>query len=65
MVDVLPSGKFPCTLEVGKVCPHKKCEHTRILAKCFKCPHYRRFMADMEAEEEQFFKEVEKMRGST
>jgi hypothetical protein len=53
---------FRCSFYDDIVCPHKKSEKSVVLGKCEKCPHYLRFLHEMDGEEERFFDEVDGIR---
>ena len=53
---------FPCTFYPDSVvCGYKKCACSRVLGECWKCSHFRRFMREMDREDERFFDEVERL----
>jgi hypothetical protein len=43
-------------------CSFRKSEKSGIMNRCFKCPHYLRFLRFMEEEEEEFWDEVDRIR---
>lgn len=51
-----------CSFLLDVLCPHKKYKGFRVFGKCFKCPHYLKFLREMEDEEQKFFDEVERVR---
>ena len=54
---------FPCLFLLDvKVCSFRKSETFDVMDECFKCSHYKRFVEEMEREEEEFFEEVDRLR---
>lgn len=51
-----------CVLYDNVLCSYRKNLRSGIMARCFNCRHYRRFMREMAEEEEEFFEEVERAR---
>ena len=43
---------FPCSFNDDVVCPYKKSDKFALLGKCKKCPHYLRFLREMDEEDE-------------
>ena len=43
-------------------CSYVKHEKFSVMARCFRCSHYLRFMREMAEEEDEFFEEVERAR---
>jgi len=56
------SKVLSCLFLPDVLCSYRKTEGFYVMDRCAKCPHYIRFMADMEEEEERFFEEVERLR---
>ena len=53
---------FSCFFLSDVVCSFRTSEHFGVMSRCLKCLHYRRFMREMHEEEEEFWKEEEKIR---
>jgi len=56
---------FECLFLYDVFCYHVKSEksvHDCILDRCWKCCYYARFSRDLQAEEDEFFREVERAR---
>ena len=51
-----------CLFLVGVLCSFRKSEKSYIMNRCFECPHYKRFLKEMQEEEDAFFEEVERIR---
>ena len=57
------SKVLPCLFDGVTLCSFVKREgRTGVLTRCFKCPTYLKFCREMEAEEDAFFEEVERIR---
>ena len=54
--------RCPCSFYRDVVCSHKTSARFVVLGVCYKCPHYRSFMREMDDEEDKFFDEVDKAR---
>lgn len=54
--------QLPCLYELDVLCPFRKSEKVRIMRRCEKCPHYAKFVRDMEEEEEEFWEEADRIR---
>ena len=54
---------LPCLFDGVTLCAFVKREgRTGVLTRCFKCPTFFRFYREMEAEEDAFWEEVERIR---
>jgi len=63
-VMVVKPKVLPCLFEGDAVlCSWRKTEQFAVLERCFKCPHYLRFVQEMDAEEDAFWEEEERLRG--
>jgi hypothetical protein len=51
-----------CLFLLDVLCVFRKTEKFGIMNRCSKCLHYKRFLREMEEEEEQFWEEEEKIR---
>ena len=51
-----------CFFRRDVLCFFRKSEKSGVMSRCFKCPHYFRFMREMQEEEDAFFEEVERIR---
>lgn len=51
-----------CVFLDDVLCSYRKSEEFGVMERCFRCPHYRRFIREMDKEEEEFFEEVERAR---
>jgi len=55
---------FPCLfMSDVKVCGFRKTEKFEVLHECVTCVHYHRFFAGMEKQEDEFWDEVDAVRG--
>jgi hypothetical protein len=56
---------LPCVFFSDVLCSHRKAMQVFVMAQCFECCHYLRFMAQMDAEEEredsEFLEEQERV----
>lgn len=43
------------------LCFYRETEELGVMSRCLKCPHYERFMSEMEREEGEFFDEAHKI----
>jgi len=50
-----------CLFLLDVLCSYRKHEGFYIMDRCAKCPHYDRFMREMEEEEDKFWEEVERL----
>jgi len=50
---------LPCVFSSHVSCSFRKSEKFRIMSKCSGCEHYKRFIEEMEREEEEFWNEVD------
>lgn len=53
---------LPCVFFDDVLCSFRRSEKFGIMNRCLKCPHYRRFMRDMEEEEERVWAEIDRIR---
>lgn len=54
--------KLLCCLFWSEVlCSFRRSEKSVIMERCFSCVHYKRFVEEMEREEDAFFEEAEKI----
>ena len=51
---------LPCVLWDNVLCSYRKDAKFGVMARCFKCGEYERFMREMDSEEDEFFVEVER-----
>ena len=51
-----------CVLFKDVLCSFRKDVRSEIIARCFVCPQYRRFMAEMDAEDERVMNEIDDIR---
>jgi len=51
-----------CVLLPDVLCSFRESEQFGVMNRCLKCPHYFRFLKEMDEEEEEFFEEAEKIR---
>ena len=61
MVDV-KRKILSCLFLLDVLCSYRKTEGFGVMDRCLKCPHYFRFVREMEEEEEAFFEEVDRIR---
>ena len=47
---------------LGVLCAWRRSEKSGIMERCFSCVHYKRFVEEMEREEDAFFEEAERIR---
>ena len=50
-----------CLFLVDVLCSFRKSEKFYIMNRCFECPHYKRFLKEMQDEEDEFFEECERI----
>jgi hypothetical protein len=50
-----------CAFWDGVVCSFRKIEEFGVMARCFKCAHYKRFVAKMDEEDEQVMDEIDEI----
>lgn len=55
---------FDCTFVEGVKCPYKTCKKSKLLPQCANCKTYNKWMREMEAEEDKFFDEVDRIRAT-
>ena len=54
-----------CLFMLDVLCSYVKTEKSvGVMDRCLKCGHYARFLREMAKEEEEFFEEVERLRGA-
>lgn len=51
-----------CMFLSDVLCSFRKSEEFGVMNRCLKCPHYQRFLREMEEEEEEFWEEVDRFR---
>ena len=51
-----------CMFLPDVLCSYRKNEKFGVMSRCLKCPHYMRFLREMEEEEEKFWKDVDRIR---
>ena len=61
MVDGKPKV-LSCLFLLNVLCSFRKVEQFAVLDRCFKCPHYSRFVQEMEELEDAFWEEEERLR---
>lgn len=44
------------------LCSYRKSEKFTVMDRCFKCPHFRRFMHEMAEEDEKVMAEIDEIR---
>jgi len=57
----MSSKLFSCFFLDGVLCSFRKSEESGIMDRCFSCSHYLRFCREMEAEEDAFFEELDRL----
>ena len=55
---------YRCSIRADKVCEHKKKDAYVVLKMCLKCLIFRKFLREMDWEEDVFFDEADRARGS-
>ena len=66
----LPSGEvkghepsvLPCLFLTKVLCSFRKDSAAEIMGRCFNCPHYKRFMEEMEKEDKETMDEFDEIR---
>ena len=53
-----------CVFKNDVLCSFRKSEKVKFMHMCLKCSHYLDFCKEMEDEEEEFWEEVERIRGA-
>jgi len=53
---------LPCFFLPDVLCSFRKSEKSVPMDRCFKCKYYRRFMREMDEEEERVWAEIDKIR---
>jgi hypothetical protein len=53
---------LPCVFFPDVLCSSRKSEKFGIMNRCFKCPHYFRFMREMQEEDERVMDEIDRER---
>jgi hypothetical protein len=53
---------LPCLYELNVLCAFRTSEKKTHMKRCEKCKHYKRFVKDMEDEEQEFWDEVDRIR---
>jgi len=53
---------FSCFFLLDVLCSFRKGERFGVMNRCFKCPHYRRFMREMEEEDVRVMDEIDRIR---
>ena len=53
---------LPCLYELDVLCAFRTSEKQMHMKRCETCTYYKRFVKDMEDEEEEFFEEVDRIR---
>jgi len=53
---------FSCFFLPDVLCIFRKNENFGVMSRCLKCPHYQRFLREMEEEEEELWDEVDRTR---
>lgn len=51
-----------CAFLPDVLCSYRKDEKFGIMTRCFKCPHYIRFMREMDEEDERMMNEIDEER---
>jgi len=51
-----------CAFIEGLMCSHRRSEKFSVGKYCFSCPHYERFMREMDAEDERVMAEIDRER---
>jgi len=51
-----------CVFLLDVLCSYRRSEKVTIMARCWKCPHYVRFMREMDEEDERMMNEVDEER---
>jgi demethoxyubiquinone hydroxylase (CLK1/Coq7/Cat5 family) len=54
--------RFQCSFSNDALCSSKKCAGFVFMGRCLKCRHYRRFMREMEEDDERLMDEIDRMR---
>ena len=57
----LSKGKGYCFFTNAVRCFHRKSDRSGVFDRCAKCPHYERFMREMEEEEDKFWDEFDRL----
>lgn len=55
---------FSCSFRDTKLCEHKKSAKRVVLNRCFRCPIFRKFLREMDLEEDEFFAKADRARGT-
>ena len=55
------SKPLTCLFLLDVLCSFRKYEGFSIMDRCARCPHYERFMREMEEEDDKFWEEVERL----
>jgi hypothetical protein len=53
---------LPCVFFDDVLCSFRRSEKSGIMRRCLGCEHYKKFVEEMEKEEDEFFDEVERAR---
>lgn len=53
---------FSCFFLADVLCSFRKDERFNVMERCFKCPHYRRFMSEMQEEDDKVMDEIDRIR---
>ena len=51
-----------CLFLLDVLCSFRKSEKSYIMNRCSECVHYKRFLKEMQEEEEEFFEEADRIR---
>lgn len=51
-----------CTFLPDVLCSFRKSEKVRIMSRCSDCAHYKRFMREMDSEDEAVMTEIDRIR---
>ncbi len=62
MVDEVVLKSLPCVFLDDVLCLHRKDAKFVVMARCFECRHYRRFMREMDKEDERVMDEIDEIR---
>lgn len=58
----MPSRKGFCLFLPDVVCLYVESDKPTFMSRCEECPHYKRFVRDMENEDQEFWDEVDRIR---
>jgi len=61
LVDVVSLKVLPCLFLLDVLCSYRKDEGFGVMARCFECSQYKRFMREMADEDERVMDEIDEI----